>query len=111
MTATATITTERREDVFTLPAQALRFQPQRERQQGFSLVPTIRGGRPGGGRSGQQGAGGNAVWVLRDSKPVRVPVKTGNTDGIRVELRDGLKEGDKVITAQESIKDAEEASK
>lgn len=110
MTATATITTERREDVFTLPAQALRFQPQRERQKGFSLVPTIRGGRPGG-RSGQQGAGGNAVWVLRDSKPVRVPVKTGNTDGVRVEIREGLKEGDAVITAQESIKDAEEASK
>jgi HlyD family secretion protein len=43
----------------------------------------------------QQGAG---VWVLRDNRPVRVPVKTGISDGTYTEVVAGdLKEGDKVI--------------
>ncbi|WP_340689865.1 efflux RND transporter periplasmic adaptor subunit [Hydrogenobacter thermophilus] len=43
----------------------------------------------------QQGAG---VWALRDNRPVRVPVKTGISDGTYTEVVAGdLKEGDKVI--------------
>jgi len=37
--------------------------------------------------------------VLRDGKPVRVPVRTGATDGSYTEIIDGeLKAGDQVIT-------------
>ncbi len=45
--------------------------------------------------------GGNrgVVWVLRDGKPVRVPVRTGATDGSYTEILGGeLKAGDQVIT-------------
>lgn len=45
--------------------------------------------------------GGNrgVVWVLRDGEPVRVPVRTGATDGSYTEVIGGeLKAGDQVIT-------------
>ncbi len=49
--------------------------------------------RIGGER--QKGAG---VWVLRDNRPVRVPIKTGISDGTYTEVVSGdLKEGDEVI--------------
>jgi HlyD family secretion protein len=112
MTATATITTEQRDDILTIPAQSLRFQPQRDKSSGFSLFQAPRGARAGRtGGAGQQGVGGNAVWILRDGKPKRVPVKTGHTDGVRVEIREGLEAGDLIITAQESIKDEPEDAK
>ena len=40
-----------------------------------------------------------AVYAVRDGKAVRVPVKLGYTDGEWTEVREGLKEGDKVVTA------------
>ena len=40
-----------------------------------------------------------AVYAVREGKAVRVPVKLGYTDGEWTEVREGLKEGDKVVTA------------
>ena len=49
--------------------------------------------RLGGER--QKGAG---VWVLRDNRPIRVPIKTGISDGTYTEVVSGdLEEGDEVI--------------
>ena len=45
------------------------------------------------------GGGRGVVWVLRDGKPVAVPVRTGATDGSYTEITGGgLKAGDQVIT-------------
>ena len=53
---------------------------------------------PPGMRGGGQAAAGNAVWVLRDGSPLRVPVRTGYTDGQHTELLGGdLAEGDEVL--------------
>lgn len=40
-----------------------------------------------------------AVFAVRDGKAVRLPVKLGYYDGQWVEVRDGLKPGDRVVTA------------
>lgn len=43
--------------------------------------------------------GESAVYSVRDGKATRVPVKLGYVDGPLVEVREGLKEGDVVVTA------------
>ncbi|MBD9368126.1 efflux RND transporter periplasmic adaptor subunit [Xanthomonas sp. XNM01] len=43
--------------------------------------------------------GDPAVYVIREGKAVRVPVKLGYTEGEWSEIREGLKEGDAVVTA------------
>lgn len=40
-----------------------------------------------------------AVFVVRDKKVARVPVKLGYVDGEWIEVREGLKSGDRVVTA------------
>ena len=40
-----------------------------------------------------------AVFVVRDGKAVRAPVKLGYVDGEWIEVRGGLKAGDRVVTA------------
>jgi membrane fusion protein, multidrug efflux system len=40
-----------------------------------------------------------AVYVIRNGKASRVPVKLGYTDGAWAEMRSGLKTGDRVVTA------------
>ena len=40
-----------------------------------------------------------AVFVVRDGKAVRMPVTLGYVDGALIEVRDGLAEGDAVVTA------------
>jgi HlyD family secretion protein len=37
---------------------------------------------------------------LRGNKPQPVQIKTGISDGVMTELIEGLKEGDRVVTAQ-----------
>ncbi|MBB3274497.1 membrane fusion protein (multidrug efflux system) [Pseudoxanthomonas sp. OG2] len=43
--------------------------------------------------------GDPAVFVVRDGKAARVPVKLGYADGEWLEVREGLKPGDRVVTA------------
>ncbi len=43
--------------------------------------------------------GDPAVFVVRDGKAARVPVKLGYADGEWLEVREGLKAGDRVVTA------------
>lgn len=55
-------------------------------------LETLRGQLAGGGERG-------VLWILRDDKPVQIPVRLGGTDGSYTEISGGeLKEGDQVIT-------------
>jgi HlyD family secretion protein len=83
MTATTHIVTAERNDVLRVPEQALRFAP--------------------GGVGNARAAAGDAgeVWVEREGRLVRVPVRVGLRDDSRVEVTSGdLRAGDRVAVAR-----------
>jgi len=87
MTANTRIITAERDDVLRVPLPALRFSPGGLRQ---ASVPAT----PGAAKPNE----GAHVWVLRDGRPVKIPVTTGLNDGSFVEITGGdLKSGDQVI--------------
>lgn len=92
MTATATITTGTREQVLRVPDAALRFVPPvKDAGGGITFGP------PGRGRS-RGGRPANAVWVLGDEGPERIPVRTGYGDGRFTELLGApLEAGDRIL--------------
>ncbi len=81
MTAATRIVIDEHEDVLRVPSQALRY------------VPADLRGKP---------AEQPQVWVLREGKPVAVPVTTGLDDDNFTEIVKGdIKPGDQVVTAEQ----------
>ena len=106
MTANVSIEVAKKEDVLKLSPAALRFrpklkgdEPKEKRQAG---APSPGAGREAGGKPGGRKAGsGQQVYILRENKPVAVPVKTGIANNSSIELvESSLKEGDEVIIEQ-----------
>ena len=99
MTANVSVEVARQDDVLKLPPAALRFKPKTKGDE-------AKAKRPGSSESGAKGPRkggerGQQVYVLKEGKPVAVPVKTGIGNNISLELVEGgLKEGDEVITEQ-----------
>jgi HlyD family secretion protein len=82
MTAASRIVVDQRDDVIRVPNQALRYTP--------------------GGFAGAAQSGPAHIWVLRDGKPVSVPVVVGLDDDSFSEIATGdVKPGDLVITAEQ----------
>jgi len=103
MTATVSVVTREAKDVVTVPAAAFRFRPASvEQQRGFSLrnifAPRVRMGpsRRTGDSAPQEGT--RVLYVLREGRPEPVNVRTGASDGDRIEIVSGLEAGDPVIT-------------
>ncbi len=100
MTANVSIETGRREGVLRLPSAALRFRPKtvadsKERKQNAT------GQKPSGMGKGKAAGTQQKVYLLKEGKPVAVPVTTGLADASYIELVEGnLKEGDEVVTEQ-----------
>jgi HlyD family secretion protein len=120
MTANVKILVARRDNVVLVPNAALRVRlegsttaaPAATRGGGS---PGLRGsqgmaeGRPGGrtglGAERDPGAGARGavdgdrqrVWVLQDGRPVERMIRTGLSDGQRMEVTEGLQEGEIVI--------------
>src|ERR1019366_774865 len=81
MTASTQIVTDQRADVLRVPDQALRYTP-------AGAAP----GAPGAAR----------IWLLRDGKPIAVPVVAGLDDDSFTEIVSGdVKPGDQAITAEQ----------
>jgi len=78
MTADVRIVVERHADVWTVPEEALRFDPD-------------------GAAGAPADAGGGRVFVLRDGRPVAIPVEVGLSDGTRAEIRGGELSGDDAV--------------
>jgi HlyD family secretion protein len=82
MTAASRIVIDQRNDVIRVPNQALRYVPK---------------GLAGAAQSGQA-----QIWILRDGKPVPIPVVAGLDDDNFTEIASGdVKPGDLVITAEQ----------
>lgn len=104
MTANVSIVIAHKDDVLQIKNAALRYRPADATPVETRRTITSRPGRPGGGRSsaGQEGRAERTVYILPSgaSRPHPVQVKTGISDGITTELIEGLKEGDRVVTAE-----------
>jgi HlyD family secretion protein len=126
MTANVTVVYAEKQDVLKVPNAALRFRPPPElvAEMGGPGGPAAGGGagRPGGAGGGAERAQGRApggarpdgmpggqkepptsdrrsLYVLRNGKPQRVPVRVGVSDGTTSEIVDGdLQPGDLAIT-------------
>ena len=104
MTANVSIIVAQKDDVLQIKNAALRYRPPGampvETRKTFS-----RAGRPnvgrGGGNGAQQGAQ-RTVYLLPSGagRPEPRQIETGISDGIVTEVVEGLKEGDRVVTAE-----------
>ncbi len=105
MTATATITVSKQEDVLLVPMAALRYAPppaEDASRSGRGLIGFILPSRPSTAR---QKVDGSSLWVLRDGVPVKVAVTPGSSDGRMIAVTsDELKDGDAVITDQTEVR-------
>jgi HlyD family secretion protein len=92
MSATAVITTDRRDNVIAVPLQAL---VERDPQQ-------IQGGPAGGGQGQGQSPKDKkplkGVFAVENDKTVFVSVETGITGENDIEIKSGLKEGQEIVT-------------
>ena len=99
MTANVAIIAAQRDDVLKIPNGALRFRLPDESATPPKRDPSTR--QAPGARSTTRGErrGERSVYVLdSDSKPRKVTIKTGISDGVTTEVTEGLKEGDRVVT-------------
>ena len=111
MTANVKILVARRDNALLVPNAALRVRMEGAASTGGSgqsgIARPLQPGMPtpmmAAGR-GPEGTGRQVtpegkqrVWVLQDGKPVERQVKTGLSDGQKMEVLEGLAEGDKVI--------------
>ncbi len=92
MTANVSVVGAQRENALRVSNAAFRFRPP-------EATPPPAAARAGRGQGSPQHQSTHTVYLLRGSIPVPVPIKTGISDGIYTEVRDGLKEGDRIVTA------------
>ncbi len=92
MTANVSIVGAQRDNVLKISNSALRFRPP-------DATPPPTGAKGGRGQPGEHQTE-RTVYVLNGANPTPVKIKTGISDGIFTEVLDGLKEGDRVVTAR-----------
>jgi HlyD family secretion protein len=93
MTATASITTGRREQVLRVPNTAFRFTPPVTEKKSGGLFS-----HPASRSKDHSRASSNTIWMLANDQPRRVLVRTGYTDGRYTEiLSDELAQGDRIL--------------
>jgi HlyD family secretion protein len=99
MTANVSIVIAHKDNVLQIKNAALRYRP-------VEAGPAqTRSASPSGKRrpaASHEPQGERTVYVLRgfEGRPQPVQIKTGISDGIFTEVVDGLKEGDRVVTAE-----------
>ncbi|HSS17664.1 MAG TPA: efflux RND transporter periplasmic adaptor subunit [Candidatus Dormibacteraeota bacterium] len=103
MTANVSIVVAHKDYVLQIKNAALRYRPPDATSVETRKTVPSRGGRPATARDGgaQQGAQ-RTVYVLPSgaNHPEPRQIKTGISDGIVTEVVEGLKEGDRVVTAE-----------
>ena len=100
MTANVSILIAHRDNVLQIKNAALRYRPTdatpTEARSTSAFSPS--GARSSGGR--ERRSGERTVYVLSGGRPKPTQIKTGISDGISTEVLEGLKEGDRVVTAE-----------
>jgi len=100
MTANVSILIAHRDNVLQIKNAALRYRPVDATpiESRSTSASSPSGARPSGGR--ERRSGERTVYVLSGGRPKPTQIKTGISDGISTEVLEGLKEGDRVVTAE-----------
>jgi len=103
MTANVSIVVAHKDNVLQIKNAALRYRPAEATPGEIrSRSPAPAGTRGSTGR--ERRTSERTVYVLSVDRPQPVQIKTGISDGVVTEVIEGLKEGDRVVTAELSSK-------
>src|SRR5216117_81034 len=103
MTANVSIIVAHKDNVLQIKNAALRYRPADATPAELgSRSPAPAGTRGSTGR--ERRTSERTVYVLSVGRPQPVQIKTGISDGVVTEVIEGLKEGDRVVTAELSSK-------
>jgi HlyD family secretion protein len=101
LSTTAKITTATRSNVLSLPIQALTMRTRQQIEQQNNAKGSVHAAPPVAKEVASKAKKDDdvqGVFVIRNKKALFVPVTTGITGTTDIEVLDGLKEGDEVIT-------------
>ncbi|MCB4800055.1 efflux RND transporter periplasmic adaptor subunit [Neotamlana laminarinivorans] len=99
LTATVSIYTLELNDVLTAEAKAINFKPEPDVMMQYMQQENItpRNGKP------EANNDATVLWVLNNDKSITPkPVKLGASDGVNVQVLEGLNEGDKLVYSLKS---------
>jgi HlyD family secretion protein len=106
LSTTAKITTATRSNALALPIQALTLRSKEQIEQQNNPPGSVHAAAPVAKEVASKGKKEDdvqGVFVIRNKKAVFVPVATGITGTTDIEVIDGLKEGDEVITGSYKV--------
>jgi HlyD family secretion protein len=107
MTANVSIIVAHKDNVLQIKNAALRYRPAEAAPAEMSSAKVASGGStsrtPGGAQRAaarERRSSERTVYALSGDRPRPVQIKTGISDGVVTEVIEGLKEGDRVVTAE-----------
>ena len=105
LSTTAKITTATRSNVLSIPIQALTLRTKDQMDQQNNAPGSVHAAAPTKevASKSKKDDGLQGVFVIRNKKAMFVPVSTGITGTTDVEVLDGLKEGDEIITGSYKV--------
>jgi HlyD family secretion protein len=106
LSTTAKITTAIRANALALPIQALTLRTKDQYEQQNNAPGSVHAAAPAAQEAAsktKKGDGVQGVFIIRNKKALFVPVTTGITGTTDIEVLDGLKEGDEVITGSYKV--------
>jgi HlyD family secretion protein len=106
LSATAKITTATRSNALALPIQALTLRTKEQMDAQYNAPGSVHAAAPPASESASKTKKEDeiqGVFVIRSKKAMFVPVATGITGTTDVEVLDGVKEGDEVITGSYKV--------
>jgi len=106
LSTTAKITTATRGNVLSLPIQALTLRSKAQIEQQNNPPGSVHAAAPMAKEVASKGKKEDdiqGVFVIRNKKAVFVPVATGITGTTDIEVLDGLKDGDEIITGSYKV--------
>jgi HlyD family secretion protein len=99
MTANVSIIIAHKDDVLQIKNAALRYRPAEATPAEVRSKSPAPASARGSGRR-ERRTSERTVYLLTSGRPQPVQIRTGISDGVVTEVIDGLKEGDRVVTAE-----------
>ncbi len=103
LSTTAKITTATRNSVVTIPIQALTIRREADLQNTNPEKGFVQAAAPQKNAARNHNAELQGVFVIRDKRAQFVPVDTGVTGTTDIEVLNGLKEGDEIVTGSYKV--------